>query len=138
MPEPISIPFMDELEWITPMENLDDSITLLLEEWERVKIELGLLYRNRDQKTTIIGMKKGIGLFLQFLVWSNDKQISALESTPLNLLEIKPVNLDERLGFIITRPNLFHSYRQLSELIVEHEKLYAKKKIVKKAFKPKG
>ena len=83
-----------------------------------------------------MGMKKGIGLFLQFLFWSNDRPISAIESTPLNLLEIKPVNLEERLGFIISRPNLFHSYRQLSELMVEHEKLFAKNKIIKKAFKP--
>lgn len=136
MPKPVSIPFLDELEWLTPMENQDNSISHLLEEWEKVKVELDLLYRNRDQKTTISGMKKGIGLFLQFLFWSNDRQISAIESTSLNLLEIKPVNLDERLSFIISRPNLFHSYRQLSELMVEHEKLYAKKKVVKKAFKP--
>jgi hypothetical protein len=138
MPKPISIPFLDELEWLTPMENLDDSITLLVTEWEKVRIELELLYKNRDQKTTILGMKKGIGLFLQFLFWSNDKQIAVLEDTPLCLLKVKPVNIDERLGFIISRPNLFHSYRQLTELMVEQEKLYAKKKIVKKAFKPKG
>jgi hypothetical protein len=83
-------------------------------------------------------MKKGIGLFLQFLFWSNDKQIAVLANTSLSLLEVKPVNIDERLGFIISRPNLFHSYRQLSELMVEQEKLYAKKNIVKKAFKPNG
>ncbi|WP_342432100.1 YpoC family protein [Neobacillus sp. FSL H8-0543] len=138
MGKPITIPFLNELEWLTPMESQDESISHLLEEWEKVKPELESLYRNRDQKTTIRGMKKGIALFLQFLFWSNDRQMSALETTPLILLDIKPVNIDERLGFIISRPNLFHSYRQLCELMVEHEKLYAKKKVIKKAFKPKG
>ncbi|MDF2859276.1 MAG: hypothetical protein K0Q87_5127, partial [Neobacillus sp.] len=85
MPKPISIPFLDELEWLTPMGNLDDSITFLLKEWEKVRIDLELLYKKRDQKTTISGMKKGIGLFLQFLFWSNDKQIAVLANTSLSL-----------------------------------------------------
>ena len=56
----------------------------------------------------------------------------------LTLLEMKPVNLEERLGFIISRPTLFHSYRQLTELMVEQEKLYAKKNIVKKRLSQNG
>ena len=84
------------------------------------------------------GMEKGIGLFIQFLSWSNDSQLTLKNLNQLTLLEIKPVNVEERLGFIISRPNLFHSYRQLSELMVEQEKLYAKKNIVKKASKPNG
>ena len=38
MAKPISISFLDELEWLTPMENQDNSIAHLLEEWEKVKV----------------------------------------------------------------------------------------------------
>jgi hypothetical protein len=116
----------------------DEAISRLLADWVHIKTELEVLYRNRDQKSTIQGMKKGIGLFIQFLCWGNEKEINLKDFEPLERLEIKPVNLDERLGFIIRRPNLYHSYRQLSELMVEQEKLYAKKNIVKKRLGPKG
>jgi hypothetical protein len=126
------LPFLEELEIESPTGNVAEAVSLLLTEWKVVKTELEVLYRKRDQKTTHQGMRRGVGLFLQFLYWSNDKQVKIKELEPIDRLEIKPVNLDERLGFIITRPNLFHSYRQLAELMTEQEKLFAKKNIVKK------
>jgi uncharacterized protein (DUF433 family) len=83
-------------------------------------------------------MKKGIGLFIQFLYWSNDRQINSKEPVSINQLVITPVNLDERLAYILSRPNLFHSYRQLSELMTEQAKQYAKKNIVKKRLSQNG
>ncbi|MEH7250439.1 YpoC family protein [Neobacillus niacini] len=124
------IPFLKELEVVDSSIDVNEAITRLRAEWNQVKAELENLFRNRDQKTTLHGMNKGIGLYIQFLFLSNDRQVHDLES--FDTLVIKPVNLEERLGFIINRPNLFHSYRQLSELILEQEKLYAKKNIVKK------
>ena len=138
MDNQLIIPFLEELHLEVPTENSSDSISLLLTEWNTIKAELEILYRNRDQINTLHGMKKGIGLFLQFLYWSNDSPVKVNELKPLDSLEIIPVNLDERLGFIINRPNLFHSYRQLSELMMEQEKLYAKKNIVKKRLSQKG
>ncbi len=130
MDNKLLIPFLKELEVVDSSNDVNEVITNLRAEWNRVKVELETLFRNRDQKTALHGMKKGIGLYIQFLFLSNDRQVHDLES--FDSLEIKPVNLEERLGFIINRPNLFHSYRQLSELILEQEKLYAKKNIVKK------
>jgi hypothetical protein len=133
------IQLLEELD----LENIDEkvneeAISLLLADWNHVNAELEILYRNRDQKNTIHGMKKGIGLFIQFLFWVNEKAINLKDFEPLESLDIKPVNLDERLGFIIRRPSLYHSYRQLSELMIEQEKLYAKKNIVKKRLGQKG
>jgi hypothetical protein len=119
-------------------EHLDESITLLLTEWEKLRDELENLFRHRDQKAALHVMRKGIGLFIQFLYWSNEKQVIVSKLEPLANLEIKPVNVDERIGFIISRPNLYHSYRQLSELITEQEKLYAKQKVVKKRHSQNG
>ncbi|MDM5331259.1 YpoC family protein [Neobacillus sp. CF12] len=138
MDNQLIIPFLEELQLEVTTKNSSDSITLLLTEWKTIKAELEILYRNRDKKNTLHVMNKGIGLFLLFLFWSNDSHVKVKELKPLDSLEIIPVNLDERLGFIINRPNLFHSYRQLSELMMEQEKLYAKKNIVKKRLSQKG
>lgn len=132
------IPFLEELDLEVPAETENEVISFLLAEWNLLKTELETLYRNRDQLTTLQGMKKGIGLFIHFLYWSNDRQVKLNELEPLGSIEMKPVNLEERLGFIIRRPNLFHSYRQLSELVTEQEKLLAKKNIVKKRLSQKG
>ncbi|WHZ01510.1 hypothetical protein QNH48_21300 [Neobacillus sp. YX16] len=138
MDNQLIIPFLEELELEGLDENVDQAISNLLSDWERIKVELEGLYRNRDQKSTLQGMKKGIGLFIQFLYWSNDRQINSKEPISINHLVIKPVNLDERLAYILSRPNLFHSYRQLSELMTEQAKQYAKKNIVKKRLSQKG
>ena len=132
------ITFLEELDLVVQTESENEAIPFLLAEWNTLKTELETLYRNRDQQTTLQGMKKGIGLFIHFLYWSNDRQVKLKELEPLGSLEMKPVNLEERLGFIIRRPNLFHSYRQLSELVTEQEKLLAKKNIVKKRLSQKG
>lgn len=133
----ITFPFLEEWDWNHPDGNQEEEITRLLEGWGKVQGDLEILYQNRDQKKTILGMEKGIALFIQFLFWTNDQPVMLKEPNPLNRIEIKPVNLEERLGFILARPNLFHSYRQLSELMIELEKLFVKKKI-KKASKPNG
>lgn len=138
MDNQLIIPFLEELELEGLNENVDQAISNLLSDWERIKVELEGLYRNRDQKSTLQGMKKGIGLFIQFLYWSNDRQIISKEPISINHLVITPVNLDERLAYILSRPNLFHSYRQLSELMTEQAKQYAKKNIVKKRLSQKG
>jgi hypothetical protein len=128
------IPYLEELD----LEASEENISLLLSKWDGVKSELETLYRNRDQQSTLQLMKKGIVYFIQYLYCSNDRQVNSKEPIPLNQLEIKPVNLEERLTYILSRPNLFHSYRQLSELFTEQEKLFAKKNIVKKRLSQKG
>ncbi|MFB3166172.1 YpoC family protein [Neobacillus sp. 179-C4.2 HS] len=128
------IPYLEELE----LEASEVNISFLLSKWDGVKSDLETLYRNRDQQATLQLMKKGIIYFIQFLYWSNDRQVNSKEPIPFNQFEIKPVNFEERLTYILSRPNLFHSYRQLSELFTEQEKLFAKKNIVKKRLSQKG
>ncbi|WP_066061061.1 YpoC family protein [Neobacillus soli] len=120
------------------MDNKAESITDILEEWVELKGQLEELFRARDLKNVSEMMKTGITLFIQFLSWSNEKQALLDDPKTFNQLEFKPVNLDERLLFINSRPNLYHSFRQLSELMIEQEKLFAKRNIIKKASKPNG
>ncbi|MDR6998513.1 YpoC family protein [Neobacillus niacini] len=124
------------IDFEKPWEKPSEVVPILLLEWGNLKEDLERFYSIRDQENTNLGMKKGIDLFLKFLFWSNERPIADKEPLPLDSLEYKPVNIGERLGFILKRPNLFHSYRQLSELFLEQEKLFVKKNIMKKASKP--
>lgn len=130
--------FYNGIETFKPWENPVIAASFLKEEWGRVKDKLEDLFRIRDQKNSLQAMKKGIGLFLQLLFWSNDQPVVIKEPLLFNQVVFKPINLEERLEFVLSRPHLFHSFRQLSELMEEQEKLFVKKNIMKKASKPKG
>jgi hypothetical protein len=120
------------------MDKTVKDISNLLKEWENSKDRLEAIFRERDYKNAKVLMEKGINLFIQFLSWSNELPVLLEEPINFNQFEYKPVNVEERLGFIMSRPNLYHSYRQLTELMVEQEKLFVKRSILKKASKPNG
>jgi hypothetical protein len=120
------------------MDKRMESISCLLKEWKDIKDQLEVLFRERKQHKTKPLMDQGINLFIQFLSLSNGLPELVDKSFIPNQYEFKPVNVEERLGFITSRPALYHSFRQLSELMVEQEKLFVRKSIIKKASKPNG
>jgi hypothetical protein len=126
------------VELFNRRQNSNKAILKIIEEWKKINLVLEELYRNRDQTNILLSMKRGIELFKQFVFWTNEKQVNLQEPIPWNQIEYKPVNVEERFAFIMSRPNLFHSFRQLSELMVEQEKLFMKKNIMKKASNPNG
>jgi hypothetical protein len=104
-----------------------------LEEWNKLKSVLEDLYRQRKKQGIDEAMKKGMSLFLQYLFWCNGKPVCLKEFPDFSVLRMKPVNLEERAGFIAARPGLYHSFVQLCELMNEQEKLWAKENVIKKA-----
>lgn len=112
-------------------------IHLLMEKWREVKAQLETLFKNREFKKTFSLMESGIELYIQFLLLANDQPL-ILQSIPYTELCYKPINVQERLSFIQSRPNLYQSFRQLCELMVEQEKVFAKKTIQIKASRPNG
>ncbi|MFD2445822.1 YpoC family protein [Bacillus sp. CGMCC 1.16607] len=116
------------------VECFENHILLLLDQWSELKLKLIQLFENRDRKNTLGPMQEGIDLFLNFLSWSNDIVRDDL-SMNYSALHWKPVNVNERLEFIKQRPNLYHSFIQLVELMSEQEKQYRKKIAIKKVTK---
>lgn len=45
----------------------------------------------------------------------------------IKTLETKPLNLDERLEYVLKRGNTYLGFRQLNELMLEQRKLIAKR-----------
>ncbi|MDP4163947.1 MAG: hypothetical protein Q8898_12665 [Bacillota bacterium] len=118
---------------IRPWEQPETAIPLVIKEWDHLKNVLEHLHSQRDQSTILIHMKKGIGLFLQFLYWSNDEAVKLNDETVIDNFIYKPVNVQERLNFLLSRPRLYHSFIQLAELIKEQEKQFVIKMIKKNA-----
>jgi hypothetical protein len=105
----------------------------LLEEWKTIKVKLEDNFRKRNQQETRELMEQGIQLFVMFMYLTNESSAVTEEKIPFEQFSYKPVNIEERLGFIQSRPNLFHSFRQLAELMVEQEKQFVKKNIKEKS-----
>lgn len=119
---------------IKPWENPHQTVPVIIKEWNEIKSELHTLFANRESSSVEPLMKKGISLFLEALYWTN--HIPTLqEETTIDTLLIKPVNVKERLDFILSYPKKFHSYMQLGELFVEIEKLFTREQVRKKASK---
>jgi hypothetical protein len=112
----------------------DEKISILLIRWQEIKNELTELFKRRESKKTLIPMQEGIEHFYNFLFWTNDLEKSTDEKAMLEL-KWKPVNTLERLSFIKNRPNLYHSFIQLTELMNEQEKQFNKKKAIEKVTK---
>lgn len=117
--------------WATP----EESVGALLEQWAILNKELHVLFEKRAQKEAKPVMEKGISLFIEFLHWSNEKPAEETTEIDYTGLKTKPVNIGERLNFIISRPTLFQSYMQLAELFVEQEKGFKKAIAIKKLKK---
>lgn len=124
---PYELLYYNNVETYAPWTKGALHIKELLEKWKGIDSECSLLFSERKVGQTLGLMKQGIGLFLTAVFWMHGKPVvlrdfrAKIESFP-NI----PVNLAERLSFILARPAFFHSYRQLSELFREFEKQYVK------------
>lgn len=110
-----------------PWQNPTEFIPLVLDEWEKLEAQLQEQFKVRNKAGILPKMKKGIGLFIQLLFWSNERPAELKEPLIFADFSYKPVNVGDRLAFILARPELFPSFSQLSQLFIEQEKLFAKK-----------
>lgn len=107
-------------------------ISDITEKWDARKEHLMNLFRIRDKAAIVDPMDEAINEFLTFLFLLNGKRNPDKKMLLDGLIDLenKPINLDERLSFIIKKPNQYHSFVQLNELYHELLKLYAKMKIL--------
>lgn len=127
--------FMNGQEALKPWENPGRYLPEILQEWEKLKVELHEKYTAREKSSIPEMMRKGIALFYELLFWCNHQPVD-LNKEQLTELTIKPINTPERLAFITSRPANYHSYVQLAELFIELQKIFSKEQVMKKASKP--
>lgn len=103
----------------------EETISGVYHEWNSLKSELHEKFSNRDKITVVPLMEKGIRLLIEVIYWTNHMP-ALFELQNVEKLEIKPVNLQERLHYILSYPGKYQSYVQLVELFSEMEKLFQK------------
>ena len=118
------IPWMQKAETVKAIVNL----------WKEKQESISSLHKERNKEQIKVETPGAIALYMNFLFWINGKPVSKLTNldTELETLFWKPVNVTERLSFILNKPYLYHSFVQLNELFTETEKLFVKVKMKEK------
>lgn len=100
-------------------------------EWKEESELLTGYFRERNRKLAFEPMVRALANFISITTWLNHKILTDLNDllSELNSLTIKPINLNERISFVLKQPDHYHSFIQLSGLYTELEKLYYKQKI---------
>lgn len=130
---PYDFAFYHGMEVYHPWEHVEKHMSFLFTEWKKIEVECQQLFSERKTKQALEPMKEGIALFFTLVFWIHKLPVQLKEwESKVNKLPIKPVNLVERLTFIVQRPALYHSFIQLSELFRELEKHYVSS-IIKKS-----
>jgi hypothetical protein len=116
-----------------PWKQPERYLPAVLKQWTENKMNLDQLFKMRNRKDARKPMVDSISLFLDFLFWMNRKPVTKLLDWDIvEKLDVKPMNIRERLDFMLQKPDLYHSFIQLCELFVEAEKQYVKLLAMKK------
>lgn len=116
------------------MENnilISDTLKL----WEKDKEILRSLFSSRDKENAKEQMEASITRFLHILYSFNNESIPNMENWQKSIsgLKNKPINVEERLTFIVKKPDQYQSYIQLAQLFEEFTKQYFKQISIQKA-----
>lgn len=116
---------------LSPKENREEIIKDMFLQWKEESELLTGYFRRRDRKAALEPMLRGLANFISITTWLNDKILTNVNDviSELDSLTLKPINLNERISFVIKQPDHYHSFIQLSGLYTELEKLYYKQKI---------
>ena len=110
-----------------PWEDFSVIREQLTNEWAEIVRQLEIMFANREKQEIKPYLLKGIVLYVSFMYWSNQVPVN-LCGFPACLKELKgkPVNVEERLPFILARPYFYPSFMQLKSLMEEQIKIAAK------------
>lgn len=137
----IEIPFKYDIAYYQgiaphqlPWEQTSDTIPLLLASWKEKETILNSLHEDRNRKEAKEQMIPCIAWFLQLLFWMNEQPVRSLTDWKRDAayLKWKPVNVEERLEFVLKKPELYHAFIQLQQLFTESAKLFYKMKALEK------
>lgn len=125
-----SIQLRNQLTKTIP-ENSDQIIQKMFDDWKAESEQLTNYFKERNRKLTYQPIIRGLANFISIITWINNVLLEDLDDVLNGLGDLKnvPVNLIERITFVMNQPDHYHSFIQLSGLYVEIEKLYYKKKI---------
>ncbi|WP_062198212.1 YpoC family protein [Massilibacterium senegalense] len=125
-------PFMlDQLDGIAPWENPNAYLpTVFLSAQQKLQ-QAKECFQQRKKTEASKPLLFSLALFLDALFWMNHRRFVSLDdlSVIISSFQWKPINVVERVNFILQKPTLFHSSIQLEQLLDELIKVNVKRKI---------
>lgn len=99
--------------------------------WKELKEQLATIYETRNRKKARPYMLTALANLIDILFWTNGVPVHRLQQITDDLLAFtyKPVNIEERLSYLLSEVDHFHAYNQLKALYEELEKIYYKSMI---------
>jgi hypothetical protein len=131
--ELLTFPFIYDLLYVNgklynspPWEKPHEILPKLYKKWSELNPIIKEYFANRDRSGALEPMKISIALFLDTLYWGNNQPVTNIKNweNQLKSLVIKPVNVEERLSYIIHTPNHYLSFVQLLQLFDELQKKF--------------
>lgn len=119
--------YYHDLSCFKPWEQPEAVLKDLMVLWKDKQIILTDLFAKRAAKEAAPYMRDSILIALLALFYANEKplKLNHLEDQIL-ALEHVPVNFMERFSFILSRPNLYQSFKALEQIMIEIEKMFAR------------
>ena len=110
--------------WLSPKETVQKALRL----WKDNGLtELNYYFKNRNRTSAKPVMLKYAAIYIQLSHWVNKEPVSALKNVSFTLsqFDYSPLNITERIEFILTSPDHYQAYKTLSQLYIESEKKWA-------------
>ncbi|WP_100407251.1 YpoC family protein [Bacillus solitudinis] len=119
---------------LQPWQNKEYYVPILFELWKQQEMFLSIYFRARNLQATKKPMLHMIALLMNVLFWTNNQPVPSLYhvAKEASRLHFKPVNIQDRLSFLLSGPNRYQSFIQLKALLGEAEKIFAKAIILEK------
>ncbi|MCO7125768.1 hypothetical protein NIE88_08290 [Sporolactobacillus shoreicorticis] len=99
------------------------------EYWMKQRESIRELFHKREQKKAEFPMLLSVSVFIDQLFWSTGRPVDSLTDQRLlqgiQLLPFAPLNIEERLVYLLRQPDRFLSYIQLDELEQEFTKRHS-------------
>ncbi|MCM3713549.1 hypothetical protein M3202_05595 [Alkalihalobacillus oceani] len=120
----------EERPWLHKRE----TVPLLFALWRQIEPQLAACYSERKPQAAKQRMIAMSALYMNCLWWSHGRPVTSLhqlEETSEALL-YKPVNIGERLHYVLSDLPRFHAFLQLKALFDEQQKIFAKMLMLEK------
>ncbi|MDX8366474.1 YpoC family protein [Cytobacillus sp. IB215665] len=118
----------NDVDTIKPWLSIEQYIPLVIAKWKGIEPELAQHFQQRKKTNIKQSIVQSLSLFLSMLFWMNSRPVTNLINIqePIQQFTYKPINVGERIDFIMKKPHQFHSFIQLCELFQESTKIYYK------------
>ncbi|OZI11699.1 hypothetical protein CEW92_10385 [Bacillaceae bacterium SAS-127] len=110
----------------TPWRNPSYGLQMVQEAYQSMQPLIERSFKEKEAEIDSL-MKTVLALFFMSLFWSNyDPVVLNGWKEKVAAFHIKPLNVEERLSFVLARPFSYQAYRQIDTLMTEQQKQFAK------------